>query len=64
MCTYTQGLMHIETNEKIKQKNKCTLEPSSKGKQTCYTFMSLKFFLNMSRFWKRAAANGDTGRPN
>lgn len=28
-----------------------------------YTFMSLKFFLYTFRFWKRAATNGETGRP-
>lgn len=45
---------------KKRKKNKCVLETWGGD---YYTFMSLKFFLYTFRFWKRAAANGETGRP-
>ena len=42
--------MHFVMNPRWKKKN-------------YHTFMLLKFFLYVSRFWKRAAANGETCRP-
>ena len=45
-----------------KKKNAFCNEPKMGKKKKYHTFMLLKFFLYVSRFWKRAAANGETSR--
>ena len=46
----------------VKKKNAFCNEPKMGKKKKYHTFMLLKFFLYVSRFWKRAAANGETSR--